>query len=624
MPQIHRLKAEKIKNPSKSPLLKETENKNKYYTYIVVFLFSFILYGNTIKNEYALDDCMVITKNDFTQSGIKGIKNIFSYDSFKGFDERFLNGLSGGRYRPFSIATFAVEHEFFGNNPHISHFINVLLYSLTCLLIFILLTKLFEKYPRQKWHSSIPFIATILFAAHPIHTEVVANIKSRDEIFSLLFSLLTLWFMWKYLDSKRIIHLFYSSALFFLALISKEIAVVFILIIPLTFYFFTNHSLKEISKSIIPLLLIAIVFIIIRQTIIDRTSTDLIKIKDVLNDSFAEMNFNQKYATIMFTLGLYLKLLFFPHPLTWDYYPYHISIMEWSDFSVLLSLLIYLFLLFFAFRGLKNKNFFSFCIFLYLIPLSLTSNILFPVGVFMGERFLYASSLGFTLLISYLIVIKPNIFFKIIFNKPLFLLLPVLFLYSFKTITRNNAWKNDFMILQTDVETSYNSAKSNAEYGSELFHKAEKSMDKQEQIKYYDLALKHCEKAFKIDSNIQKVNYILGAVYCKYKNDYEKAIRYLNNSIILNPQHFNSYNNLGIAYGSVGKYYNSIEVFEKAYKLSPQNIEVLNNLGTTYAFIGKYDKAIEAFEKALEISPGNEQVLNNISIARKLAEEKSH
>ncbi|MFA6923338.1 MAG: tetratricopeptide repeat protein [Bacteroidales bacterium] len=599
----------KFQTKGKAPkvvTLRETKTEknitvNKFYIYGIIIFFSFILYGNTIFNDYALDDAIVITENKFTQKGIDGIREIFSYDSFKGNNENLLNAVSGGRYRPLSIATFAIEHEFFGKNPHISHFINILLYSLTCLLIFILLSKLLEKYPKQKWYATIPFIATILFIAHPIHTEVVANIKSRDEIFSLLFSLLTLWFLWKHLDSKKIIHLFFSSVLFFLALISKEIAIVFIVIFPLSFYFFTNHSLKKIIISLIPLFIIIIAFIILRQMIISKTGISIANTKDIMNNSFGAMNFSQKYATITYTLGLYLKLLFYPHPLTWDYYPYHISIMEWSNFAVLLSLLIYLTLLFFAFTGLKSKNFFSYCIFLYLVPLSLTSNILFPVGAFMCERFLYAASLGFTLIIAYLIAMKPNNFFKTIFSMPYLFLVPVLFLYSFKTITRNQVWKNSAVLIETDVKTSFNSAKSNGSYGSDLYNKAEKLKDANEKAKYYELALQCCDKAFKINPNMQNVNFILGTIYGKYKNDMNKSIYYLNNAMNLDLSNIESYNNLGTAYGVAKQYDKAIEVFEKGLKVAPENISIISNLALTYQIIGKTDKAAEYSKKAKEI-----------------------
>src|SRR6185436_11485805 len=74
------------------------------------FLLAIPLYGNTLGNRYALDDGLFITNNAYTKSGIRGIPNIFTHDSFQGyFGDEKKNLISGGRYRPLSIATFALE-----------------------------------------------------------------------------------------------------------------------------------------------------------------------------------------------------------------------------------------------------------------------------------------------------------------------------------------------------------------------------------------------------------------------------------------------------------------------------------------------------------------------------------
>lgn len=597
-----------VKTEPSSPIQnisKITSSTFNIYSIIIIVALSFVLYGNTISYDYALDDCMMITDNKFTKEGIHGIKDILSYDSFKGYNDNVLNAVNGGRYRPLSIITFALEYEFFGMNPHISHFINILLYALTGIFIFLILKKLFLKYSKPKWYLTIPFISAILFIAHPIHTEVVANIKSRDELFALLFSLLTLFFILKYFDKSNIFYLILGLLMFFLALLSKEIAVVFVIIIPLFLYFFKDYKFKKLILSFSYLFIIAIVFIILRQMVIGKTGTHVINTRDIMNNSFAAMTGDQKYATIFFTLGWYLKLLFFPHPLTYDYYPYHIPIMEWSNISVLLSLIIYGLMIFYAIKGLKTKKYFSFCILMFLIPLSLTANILFPVGVFMGERFIYISSLGFVLLLAYLMIEKPNKFFKQIFVQPLWFIIPVLGLYAFKTIDRNKAWENNFTLYQTDVKTSFNSAHSNHSYGLALSAKAEKAKDKSEQAKLYDSALVYLDRSFKIDPNNQNVNYLLGKIYGKYKNDMNKAIYYLNNAMNLDPNNIESYNDLGIAYAISGQYNKSIEIFENGLKIDPKNIGILKNLAVSYNNIGNKKKFQECLDKAklLETHP---------------------
>ncbi|MDD4150951.1 MAG: hypothetical protein PHE33_13085, partial [Bacteroidales bacterium] len=219
------VKGQKLEKTS-SQIIDTKHKKSNYLVVIAFCVFAFILYGNTIGNDYALDDAIVITGNQFTQKGIKGIPDIFKYDTFTGFwlssypgqtasqiqEEKKL--VAGGRYRPLSLSTFALEVEIFGKkikdangqivyrgNPTISHFINILLYFLTTCLLYIILLRLIPPKNDGKWYFSFAFIASILFLAHPIHTEAVANIKGRDEIMTLLGSLAALWFTIKYLDT---------------------------------------------------------------------------------------------------------------------------------------------------------------------------------------------------------------------------------------------------------------------------------------------------------------------------------------------------------------------------------------------------------------------------------------
>jgi hypothetical protein len=69
------------------------------------------LYFNTFFNEYALDDRRVIIQNDFVRKGFAGIKDILLNDTYASYHKQMgsLQQLSGGRYRPLSIITFAIE-----------------------------------------------------------------------------------------------------------------------------------------------------------------------------------------------------------------------------------------------------------------------------------------------------------------------------------------------------------------------------------------------------------------------------------------------------------------------------------------------------------------------------------
>ena len=96
---------------SREKIISKDENisDNKWKWVIVVV--AFVSFGLSIFNNYALDDFIVIAKNNFTQKGFSGIWNILSKDTFAGMPESDIMVLSGGRYRPLSLVTFAIEHQ---------------------------------------------------------------------------------------------------------------------------------------------------------------------------------------------------------------------------------------------------------------------------------------------------------------------------------------------------------------------------------------------------------------------------------------------------------------------------------------------------------------------------------
>ena len=232
-------------------------------TSIGLFLLGFLLYAYTISFDYAQDDAIVIKENMFTQKGLSGIEGIFSYDTFYGFFKQDGKDqlVQGGRYRPATLVTFAIEHSIFANNPHVSHFINALLYGFLCTLVFLFAWQFFYTAFKDKVSFLLlPWLVELFFAAHPVHTEVVANIKGRDEIFVALFSLLSLYLLIR--DKIKLWHLGAGSLAALIAFFSKENAIALLVLFPLAIWI--SHDRLRNKKSVwlsYGLVLLAAVFL---------------------------------------------------------------------------------------------------------------------------------------------------------------------------------------------------------------------------------------------------------------------------------------------------------------------------------------------------------------------------
>ena len=450
---------------------------------------AFALYYIGLNYGYVLDDEMVYWKNEYVLKGIDGIKQIFSTDSFMGFfkEQKFL--LEGGRYRPLSLATFALEVEYFGpDKPAAGHFFNVLLYGLTGILMYRILLGLFPlKHEGSRWQVffSLPFLASLLFILHPLHVECVANIKGRDEILALLGGLGALWATLKYFDTKGWWWLALSGISLLLGMFAKENALTFVAVIPLTVWFFAPVSIRRVLFATLPLVLAALIFIWARTEALGYLLNPVrIATSDIMNNPFYGMTGSEKKATIFLTLGWYLKLLFVPHPLTIDYYPYHVPKVGWSDWRALLGLVLNVGLGLWALWNLKKRSIPAYTILFYLLTLSIVSNLFVSVGTFMNERFLYMPSFGFCVLIGWFFAIKLPELLK---EKPntayplgMIIFAAIGGLFAYRVITRIPDWKSALSLNSSAVQVSEGSARSHCFYATGLYEEryvGEKNQD---------------------------------------------------------------------------------------------------------------------------------------------------
>ncbi len=459
---------------------------------LLLLVLSFALYGQAIRMGYVLDDEAVIWNNAYVQKGFAGLRDIFAYDSFMGYfqDKQKLFLLEGGRYRPLSLATFAVEVALFGKPgpelAHVSHFVNILLYGLTGILLYRILLGLFPLADKKRWWFGAAFLGAALFILHPLHVEAVANIKGRDEILALLFSLGAAYYTLKYFDTGRRWHSIAAALSLLLGMLAKENAMTFVAVIPLTVWFFARVPAGRAFAASLPLIGATLVFILIRYKALGfmvdhgRASTDL------MNNPFLGMNGGEKLATIFLTLGWYVKLLFYPIPLTHDYYPYQVPKVGWSDWKAIGSLALYLAMGVWALLNLKRRSVPAYAIAFYLITLSIVSNLVVSVGTFMNERFLYTPSVAFCLLGGWFLARQVPTWMKEPLEKPGILSAGLLVLFgaffAWATLNRVPDWSTKLTLNTSAVKNSPNSARAHCFYAIALYDEILKPKDKDKSI----------------------------------------------------------------------------------------------------------------------------------------------
>lgn len=623
--------------------------KNKYL-YSLVFLFGVLIYSNTIPNGYAYDDYSVVKDNNFTKQGLNGIPGHLFNDSFFGFTGQ-KNLFRGGRYRPLSLITLSIEYAIFGENSHVGHLVNVIIFGLICMLLLKIFSSLFkdklvfDKF--QDYFLSLSLMSALIFACHPIHTEVVANIKGRDELMALLFGLLAWNSTLKYIGAYKPLDAVLAGSFFFLSLMSKESSSPLLLLIPISIFCF--RSAKVFRKSIIVVSISLftgfLLFILIRQSVIGWSAKPSMP-DNILSNAFMYANgFSERYGTTFYTLGLYLKLLFIPHPLTIDYYPFYIPYIGLTNWKSVLPIVVYTALTVGAILFTYRKNVAGYGFLFYLAAIFPVSNLLFPIGPFMGERFAFIPSIGFILAIVWLILefVKKYRLTKITPYLFGFLLL----MLTIKTISRNFDWKDNFTLYTTDVQTSKNSAIITRVAGQELLIRLETETDSNNIKKYVKLAVNYLEQAEKLSKSTTET-FLLGNAY--FNNaEYEKALSMYSETLKMNKNYTKAYGNFLITVDKIPspelkiKYYDQLikiagESFDPYYKkgfvygrqlnkldsamtnlnraiiLDSANLDCLSALGVVYAMKADFRKSLYFLEKGYKINPNDKNIVNNLIV----------
>ncbi len=641
---------------------------------ILVALLAFIFYINTWSNEFAHDDGIVIVKNEYVREGFAGLGSIFTEDAYASYYRQLntVNQLSGGRYRPLSIATFAIEQQFFGavskdkvdsllqqnisygirgpaekklvSEMHVRHVINVLWYmALAVVLLY------FLRYIVFKNNELMALVATALFVIHPIHTEVVANVKSRDEIMSLLFICLTFIFAFKYEEQKKMGFLAGALSCFFLAFLSKEYAITLVALLPLSFFLFKDYPIAKSIKVAIPYYAVVVIYIFIRIKMaihvagIDETANlsipDIIETvkatgqnadKEVLNNPYYFATHPQKIATEIATSLNYIKLLIWPDPLSADYSYNSIPYKNFGDWQVLLSMLVHGLLLagMFVFSFVKKQyKIFGFALAFYMLHLLLVNNLIFNIGATMGERLIFHSSVGFSIIVAYFLVkgaerIQPIATSRIALTAVVGIMVV---LCGFKTISRNGDWKNDKSLFFQDIKTVPNSVLVNGNVAAALITMSDYEKNDTLKNNYLHRSIGLLNKAITVHPKfvagylnrgiayyklgiLDSAKMCLDSVRANYPNYPTLKTLYT----LLGDYHMkNGWNN----YGRFGKYPEAINEFKIGISIDSTNSELWYNLGGAYFSNKQPKEAIEAWQMTLKLNPNHAQAKQGMNAA---------
>ncbi len=608
--------------------LKEFFNKERLLILIAVVIF----YGNTLKNEYSLDDSLVTEKGNLTTEGIKAIPKILkSFYIEQSTEFKF-------DYRPIVKISYAIEHELFGVNPATSHFFNLLFYLIGLFLLYDLLIKLLSNY-----HKNIAFYCVILFAILPIHSEVVGSLKNRDMLLCFIFCMLGLRHLDLFVESnfKKWFSVFIVLISFYLAFLSKLDALPYLAIAPIMIFAKNPNHLKWMIGFCMLFILSYFLFKLTKRELIGPRGTQRVYYY-FENPLFFEKSIAYKIIAMFNCLGFYLNQSIIPFKMCCYYGTDTISVTKLT-YHGYLGIICAPLLLYGLIKSYLKKNYLLLIgIVIFCASISMYLNVAKPAVGIVADRFAFFGSLGIAIisiaLLNSYVPLKDTMSNKLKIGALL-----IIVVFATVTIKRNVDWNNKRSIIEADYSKYPNNAYLNYKHAMDIVQTTlggNTMLSFDQKKKNFVEARVFLERSIQTAPDYANSRNYLAYVLVYLLNDFTGALTHINYSISykettdlyyykaicmretkqkdsseyyllkcikMDDRYYNAYGLLAYDYNLNKQHQKSIDLFKSAIKKGVESVEIYNALGKTYLEIQNSAEANIYYKKALAIDPSNQE-----------------
>lgn len=575
-----------------------------------------LLYMQTADYGFALDDPYYYVENRRVQEGIRGIPGIFTEGSLDGYYQHESQRKAyGTAYRPLTLSTFALQYQLWGIHAKSGHLANILLAMINAVLLFSLIRRILPD-----WPIHFAGFTSLLFAAHPVHTEVVCNIKSRDELLAGFFVLMTLRTLLgkgaKHESSKYPV---LPAALFACALLSKESSIAFLGAIPLLLYYTGIGGWKDHLRRVAPFLVVTAMYLLIRHLAVGISVSPSGE-RVLYNSLHAASNISELIGTKLSILLLFIKQGIFPSTLSYDYSFNQIPITTLLSAPALISLVLHLVMAFVIVRGLPKRDPVALGLLFYLLASVVTNNLFFSIGSTFAERFLYLPSAG--LLIAMTAGLKQlnesrNLSPKNRKLIPAFALL-ILTAYSIHTAARIPVWADNSTLYASGLASAPHSARVHFDVGSDLLAKASASIDDGERIRFLEEAEAELSTSIRILPDYTEALYNLGVLGIQ-RGDTVVALNYYKRALESDSTHRPSLINTAFLHLVRAESDSSLTYLNHLMRIYPNDNDGLLNLSHLYYLAKDTLLARTYAEQGMRIYPEVAYHYRNMAAACALA-----
>jgi tetratricopeptide (TPR) repeat protein len=543
---------------------------------LAVAVFACIVYWGTLRNGFVYDDIPQVVKNPWIRDP-RNLLRAFTMGSWA------YEGTTSNYYRPVMHLVYTASYVLFGLAPAGFHAVSIALHAAVSVLVLASSAAVLRhdrRSPRDR--VALATAAALLFASHPIHTEAVSWIGGVPDLCAALFCLAS-FCGYASLPTGRVFSWRYALSLFLflLATLSKEIALVFPLVLVAYDLAFRRGkgNFRRRAGFYVGYALVGVAYLVLRWNALGGFAP--VRRHPEITGSGVPLNAIALFAA-------YLRKLVLPVDLS-VFYAFR-PLLSWRDPSAITSLAV---ALLFAAAGavlfVKRSAGASVAWVMVLVPL-LPALYIPAVGENpFAERYLYLPSVGFvwllvlaagTLRISGARIVVPA--FGVL----------LIAAYTVGTTARVKDWASDLSLWQDAVAKSPNAPIAHYNLGAALFAEGRA-----------DLAVSEFEAAVRIEPSPLAWT-SLGNAYREAGRP-EEGVRAFRAALSLDSNLEAAYDGLGLAYVELGQPAKALEPLRIAVALAPRSAIAHHSLGFAYERLGLFDAAIQGYEEALRIDPSD-------------------
>jgi Tfp pilus assembly protein PilF len=583
---------------------------------VLITVLGLLVYSNTFDAPFQFDDISIVVNNQ----------------AAKGFDQSVF------MLRQVGYLSFALNYKAHGFDVRGYHAVNLLVHILSAVLLYMLIRLTFrtpfmaDSSLREK-SGHVALLSGLLFVCHPVQTQAVTYIVQRFASLSAMFYLASLVLYVRYrigtivrsttgTDSSRefgvrrktaSVLLYLASLLCaLLAMKTKEMAFTLPLAIVMYELMFFRGGFKSRLLHLGPLFL---TILIIPLTLFSLN----VSLGDVLEriTEATRMQTGMSRLEYLFTefrvITTYVRLLFLPVGQNLDYdYPMYGSLFEPPVFLSFVFLLGIFGLGVYMLRRSRTEaagRLAAFGVFWFFLTLSVESSIVPIVDVIFEHR-VYLPSAGVFVAVAAGVCLLSNRLSGVWTKAVAGILVAVVVVLSGTAYARNNVWRSEISLWEDVVRKSPENARGHNNLGNKYI--SEGKVDKA--IQHYLLALEARPWIRPSLRDYTEIHYNIANAY-RDSGLLDKAIEHYKESLRIDFNNLDAYNNLGMVYFSKGLTEKAITYYQAAIELDPDYAEAHFNLAEAYWAKGLVDKSIENYKAFLEYRLDYAEAHYNIGVA---------